>query len=138
MPNTTPASCTTILLALALTALGCADRQAEPDYSEIIYDACEASCPITTGCGPNPLYDTVEECVQMCPTSEVWDDLNECDTRNLELAFCTGGLTCAEYEDYLAWVESGSLDLPQDYPCVDELEALYACDSDKPFEEPQR
>ena len=56
-----------------LLLAGCSERQVEPDYSELIADACMSACPVTTECTPDPYYASVEECISKCSTGESWD-----------------------------------------------------------------
>jgi hypothetical protein len=125
-----------LLLPFGLV-LGCSDRQIEPDYSDIIHDACEAACPITTECVADPLYATTEECIEMCSSHYDEKELNQCDSRGFESDFCTGTLTCEEYQEYvMAIIDVGTP--PLDFKCMAEYEAFLTCDSTQPFEEPDR
>lgn len=126
-----------LVLLLPLGLLGCSDRQIEPDYSDIIRDACEAACPITTECVADPLYASTEECIEMCSSGYDEQDLNQCDSRGFEFDFCTGSLTCAEYQEYVMGI-TGVGDPPPNFKCMAEYEAFLACDSTQPFEEPDR
>jgi hypothetical protein len=117
---------------------GCSDRQIEPDYSDIIRDACEAACPITTECIADPYYASTEECIEMCSSGYGEKDLNQCDSRSLENDFCTGSLTCEEYQEYDMSVGDSDPSIDPNFKCAAELEAFYACDPTQPFEEPDR
>ncbi|PRQ06161.1 hypothetical protein [Enhygromyxa salina] len=125
------------ILPILLLLASCSDRQIEPDYSELIADACMSSCPVTTECSPDPYYSSVEECITKCSTAETWDVLNQCDTRVLEGFLCVGRLECEQYEVYLMSLENGDLTPPADYECTEHIIALQNCDPDQPFEEPE-
>lgn len=127
----------TLVLLLPLGLLGCSDRQIEPDYSDLIRDACEAGCPITTECVADPYYASTEECIEMCTDSYDESALTQCDSRGLELDFCTGSLTCEEYQEYVTIILNGG-STPSDYKCAAEITALQSCDPSQPFEEPDR
>jgi hypothetical protein len=125
-----------ILLPFGLV-LGCSERRGEPDYSDIIRDACEAACPITTECVADPLYASTEECIEMCSSHYDEDELNQCDSRGFEFDFCTGTLTCEEYQEYVMAILGGEPP-PSNFNCMAEYEGFLACDSTQPFEEPDR
>src|SRR5690606_33101116 len=127
----------TCLLPLGLL-LGCSDRKAEPDYSELFAEACEVACPVTTECVSDPVYASTEECSSTCTSLSPTDDLNQCQSRRLEFNFCVGMLTCDEYNQYLMTLEDANLPLPPDFKCTAELEATYTCDPSLPFEPPDR
>jgi hypothetical protein len=119
-----------------LTGIGCSERQVEPDYSEIIRDTCELGCSYTLECGINDLYDDWDECVQGCTSSDVWDDLNQCDSRSIALTQCESELTC---EELALWADpldpNGSL--KEGLPCGDVALEWYSCDPNEPFDPPE-
>jgi hypothetical protein len=126
-----------LVLLLPFSLFGCSDRQIDPDYTDIIHDACEAACPITTECVADPLYASTEECIEMCPGHYDTDELDQCDSRGLQLAFCTGSLTCEDYQEYVMIILNGG-STPSDYECAAEIVVLQSCDPTQPFEEPDR
>lgn len=125
-----------LLLPFGLV-LGCSERQLEPDYTDIFRDACEAACPITTECVDDPYYSSTEECIEMCSSAYEEEELNQCDSLGLEVAFCTGSLTCEQYQEYVTIILNGG-STPSDYECAAEISALQSCDPAQPFEEPDR
>ena len=130
---------TRTLALVGLLALGgCSERQIEPDYSEYIEEVCTAVCPVTTECVDEPFYSSTEECIAGCSTAETWDDLNQCDSRSLELSACIAELSCAEY---LAHVEAVFAAVPEFPPegtaCRQEIIADRECDPNEPFEPPE-
>lgn len=126
----------TCLLPLGLL-LGCSDRKAEPDYSELFAEACEVACPVTTECVSDPVYASTEECISTCTSLSPTDDLNQCQSRSLEYELCLGTLTCDEYIEYRMTVGDDDPTIPPNFKCAAELAAWESCDPEQPFEAPE-
>lgn len=113
--------------------LGCSERQGDPNYDELIAEACELGCANSIDCGANELYATVDECVVGCTTWSGWDELDQCDARWLEHKRCLAEVDCSDYPLADEIVEADG-SLKDEFACRDELLAWYACDPDEPFD----
>ena len=128
-----------VLLAFAVVAgavVGCSERQAEPDYTELIRDTCEIGCSHSLECGTNELYDDLQECIEGCTASDGWEALNQCDSLFIAFKQCEVELTC---EDLALWEEPLDADgsLKDELPCGDVALEWYSCDNNKPFDPPE-
>lgn len=132
---------TTILIATALLALACSrtaedydDAPTQDELDQLRVDACTALCETTDRCDPDRFADLdPQDCYERCTTlmPRLYGE-NQCGSRTIQWMTCIGDLTCEQFEDWDASVDSLLFHL--DYPCVAEYGHYVHCRESRPFD----
>ena len=119
-------------LTTTIVVVACSGRQldVEEDFTEEVARICDAFCEMNVACHEPPVFDTEDECLELCLDHPYMYDDTECGAAHRADMDCVGATTtCAEYLDTLN-VHA------DDYTCKAERQAIAPLDCGTSTEDP--
>ena len=108
-----------LLLGLvALTSVTCVDRPLEPDFSEEVERVCGMLCEQNVSCHEPPLFETVNECFEVCISGDELYTTDACGAARRAVYECVGQTSTCE-----AYLDTHNVDA-EDYTCKSEKDAM--------------